>query len=277
MQTNNKVIEIKIINDLRTIREGSLAGKPNKKIRQAALLFVNEEFEKYNQRANTFYSYLAAIGASISSRQFQLYRDNHFFRTLGVLPALACALEVAAWRGDHQTVSDLGKTIFEECGETRTPHLRLLEDAFNLHGEALFGLAPITMQQAENSPYLLKEAKTFREVQQEIFAYGSYPALLAATYVREAAAQLMLKSFYEAIFLPYRTLYRQKNIDFSPIVKFFASHIEGVEDEHAAHARAAALNACRNESDLVFFKEGVFKLLEAQSNLWAAMQYSMNE
>ena len=109
------------------------------------------------------------------------------------------------------------------------------------------------MQEAEHSPYLLKEAIMFRNVQKEIFTHGSYAAILAATYVREAAAQLMLKNFYEALFLPYREYYLQLGVDFSPVAKFFLGHIEGVEDEHAAHALRDALCACRSESDLCSF------------------------
>lgn len=263
--------------DLNYVRKGSLSGEPCTKIQRQAIEFIESEFEIYQQRANVFYSYLHDIGITITSRQYQIFRDNHLFRTLGVLPALARALEIAAWRGDHQTVSDLGKTIFEECGETRTPHLRLLEDAFNLHGKTIFNLSPITMQQAELSPYLLKEAIQFRKVQNDIFAHGSYPALLAATYVRETAAQIMLTNFYQALFLPFCEYYQQKGIDFGPIVTFFAGHIEGVEDEHALHAMRDALSACRDENDLILFKEGAKKLLGAQGDLWEAMHHSIHK
>jgi len=100
---------------------------------------------------------------------------------------------------------------------------------------------------------------------------------LAATYVREAAAQLMLKNFYESLFLPYREYYQQSGVNFSPVSKFFLGHIEGVEDEHAAHAMRDALCACRSENDLASFKDGAAKLLEAQANLWDALHRRMIE
>jgi hypothetical protein len=249
----------------------------NEQLQQEATAFLAHEQETYNKRSDGFFSYLRDNGQKLSPVQYQIYRDNHLYRTLGVLPALAQALEKAAWLGDHQTVSDLGKTIYEECGETRTPHLRLLEDAFNLHGKTVFDLSPITMQEAEHSSYLLKEAIAFRNVQKEIFTHGSYPAILAATYVREAAAQLMLKNFYESLFLPYCEYYQQSGVDFSPVSKFFLGHIEGVEDEHADHALRDALCACRSENDLAAFKDGAAKLLEAQANLWEALRHWMIE
>jgi hypothetical protein len=249
----------------------------NEQLQQEAIAFLAHEQEIYNRRSDGFFSYLRDNGQKLTPVQYQIYRDNHLYRTLGVLPALAQALEKAAWLGDHQTVSDLGKTIYEECGETRTPHLRLLEDAFNLHGKMVFGLSPITMQEAEHSPYLLGEAVAFRNVQKEIFTHGSYPALLAATYVREAAAQLMLKNFYESIFLPYREYYQRLGVDFSPVEKFFACHIDGVEEEHAEHALRDALSACRSENDLARFKDGAAKLLGAQADLWEALRRLMIE
>jgi hypothetical protein len=263
--------------DVKTIRKGSLSGELNKEIQYGASEYIEHEFAVYNKLADILFSYLHKVGKKISPVQYQIYRDNHFFRTLGVLPALARALEVAAWRGDHQTVSDLGKTIFEECGETKMPHLYLLEEAFNLHGKTIFGLAPIKMQDAEFSPYLLDEAKRFRQVQKDIFAHGGYPELLAATCVRERAAQTMLTNFYEALFLPYGEQYRQIRVDFGPIRQFFTSHIEGVEDEHALHAMRDALSACRDKNDLQLFKDGVKKLLSAQADLWQALYQRMRE
>ena len=37
-----------------------------------------------------------------------------------------------------------------------------------------------------------------------------------------------------------------------------------------------ALSACRNENDLILFKDGAKKLLSAQGDLWEAMHHSMH-
>lgn len=254
-----------------------ISDKLNSTIQIQASEFGELQIANYTQKSEPFFSYLRKSGQDLSPLQYQIYRDNHLYRTLGVLPALAQALEAAAWRGDHQTVSNLGKTVYEECGESRTPHLRLLEDAFNLHGVTIYGLSPITMQEAANSPYLLSETIAFRQIQIEIFTNGKYPTLLAATYVRETAAQAMLTHFYEGIFKPWEGHYNKISVDFGPIRKFFAGHIEGVEEEHAEHAKNDALRACCCEDDFVAFKDGASRLINAQLKLWGALHKRLME
>lgn len=236
-----------------------------------AITFADIEFFIHNHRAmhHPLFEYLikqAAIG--FTAVQFQIYRDNYFFRTFNTIPCIANLLRAVAKNLDFETLASVGKNLYEEtgCGVPSRTHSNLLELSHNTHAKTVFNLAPISLGDSDKSKYLINEAKQFVDKEERLYTHQIYGTVLGAAYAHEAAASIMLISFYEGFFSSYKSYYSVK--DFYNLAEYFFAHISGLEDAHAKKTREAAFRYSTKENSLFALFNGVSEFLNSQAVLW---------
>ena len=226
----------------------------------------------YASRSRPFFDYLGdRAHRGFTPTQFRIYRDNFFFRTFSTIPSISKVVIAAAFHEDFETLADAGKNLADETGlgDPLKVHSRLLEDSHNAHAGRVFNLTGVRLSEAAGSLYLLPEAIRFKKVQASLYGSSQYAVVLAAAFAQETAADPMLKTFYEALFVPYRNCYSAA--EFEVISEYFVCHLDGTEQRHSDDARRAVLRVCHDEADLHAAIEGMTAFWEAQSNLWNAM------
>lgn len=244
-------------------------------IEQAIEQAAKDELSKYEASSQCFFNYLEQLSKdSFNRKQFQIYRDNFFFRTSSTTRSIFRVFLAAALNADYTTRSSIGENLFDELGRGNPEkrHLTLLEKSYNFHGEKVFGLPRISVQEVEQSPFICEEARYFREIQKSLYCHKYYQVVLGCSFAQEAVANHMLESFYKTLFLPYKFLY---NEDFEQVSEYFLTHITGLEKNHAEKAKQAIFRACSNEHALQLVVEGISRFLNAQAVLWKGILREM--
>lgn len=219
--------------------------------------------------SNPLFSYLYELSKKgFTAKQFHIYRDNFFFRTLNTIPSLSHVLIKAAYHCDFRTLASVGRNLYEETGEgeANNSHSSLLECSYNTHGKIVFSLEPIPLQNVSQSTFILEETHYFVVEQRKLYTSANYGVALGAMLGQEMAADNMLRVFYETLFLPYKGYYRSNK--FKDVELYFLCHLNGVEARHGQDARKAALHFCRNEEDIELVLNAAENFLDIQALLW---------
>jgi hypothetical protein len=246
---------------------------------------VIEEFKSHQALDHPLFSYLEEQSKSgFNSRQFQIYRDNFFYRTELTIPSVAKTIEKAALEGDLVTVAETISNLYDEggYGDPNKVHSKLLLDSHNLHGEKIFGLIPIDkLKNVKNSSLLLPESLKYRKHKIAVFNQP-YPYIAGNTFAHELAADGMLVNFRKAFFDPYQNYYQPE--EFKELLSYFTAHKDdrvegvGVEEMHGIMARSAAERACEeNIGKIPKMRKGGLDFLNTQSNLWFGMLREMEK
>jgi len=213
-----------------------------------------------------------------NKNQFQIYRDNFFYRTELTIPSVASTVIAAIKNSDYITVSQMAKNLYDEggYGDPNKVHAKLLLDSHNLHGEKIFNLQPVRrIKDIENSDYITNETKNYRSSKMNVFN-ESYSYVIGNAWAHEFLADGMLENFKNAFFVPYRGYYNPK--DYEKVIEFYKAHRDDekeggdVEAEHERMARDSVVRSC--DSDIKKYNEvlrGGLEFMSKQSNLWDSM------
>jgi len=148
-------------------------------------------------------------------------------------------------------------------------HEFFMENALNLYGEAEFSLAPIKVQEAKHSDYIIPETIAYREGIQELLN-DSYPRMLGVAMALETHADIMLTNFRNAFRKNRKNL--PEDVYHNKVEVYFNSHVEnGVEERHAEDARMCVINNCKTQEDYKDIKDGALGAIKVQQNMWDAM------
>lgn len=237
---------------------------------------VDEAFREYERASALFFKYLADAGPRFSAAHFDFFRANYFFRTQGTVPSIELLLHAARAERDRRTAADVEATLFEEngSGDPLAAHPLILEQSHNTHAGVIFNLPPLTLADAWRSPHILDATRRFRREQEFLYSDASYPRVLGASLAQEAAAVAMLDRFRRTLFLPYAVRYAERR-QFEEVDRYFSCHLAGIEQEHAARARASVRRACRTHADVQNMRDGLESFLAAQAQLWDAMLHGL--
>jgi Protein of unknown function (DUF3050) len=210
-----------------------------------------------------------------SPGQFQLYRDNYFYRTSTTVEAVARVALLAVLNKDRPSMADLGRNFYEETGEgcAKDAHPCLLEESHNRVAKRVFGLEPLPLYEADQSPFLLAEARFYRQTQRSLLEASEYVTALATSFAQETAATDMLRTFYESLFLPYKGCFPPE--EFSKVSHYFTLHIGGMEQNHSQMAGEGLARVCRDERDVRIAADAMQTFLAAQAALWIALTDAM--
>lgn len=236
---------------------------------------AEDAFAQYRRAVAPLFDYLRARArVGFTAAQFRLYRDNYFYRTNTTAAVVARIAYLAAARRDRVTLATAAKNLFEETGEgiPDRSHPLLLEQSHNAVAGQVFGLPPLGLDAADESPLLLAEARDYRERQRRLVEEGDYLTALGASYTQETMATDMLRGFYDTLFVPYR---ERLAGTFALVSMYFTVHLDGVEEEHGRHAREAVCRACRTDADRQSAFAGIRGFLDAQRNLWTALHRAL--
>ncbi len=224
-----------------------------------------------NHRAlnHTLFEYLkdeARVG--YTSRQFDIYRCNFFYRTSNTIPCIARLVAAAAANLDIDTLASAGKNLYEETGsgDPTKAHCYLLETSHNSHANHIFGLDYMSFPDAAVSNLLLPEAVLFEGSIHSLYNHHIYATIVGAAYAHEMAANNMLINFYEGFFVNYRNYYSLP--EFYNISEYFLAHITGLENAHAQDAKLVVQRLAVTKNNLQNILQGVFGFLNAQALLW---------
>jgi hypothetical protein len=246
---------------------------------------VMEEFRAHRAMNHPFFDFLREQARTgFNARQFEIYRDNFFYRTELTIPSVARAIEKAALEGDMQAVAETIRNIFDEggYGDPSKVHSKLLLDSHNQHGQRIFGITPLAeLKDARRSKLLIPEVQDYRRSKQAVFN-RSYPYIAGNTLAHELAADGMLVNFREVFFDIYRGYYEEAV--YNKLIGFYTAHRDDtvvggdVEAEHGRMAQAAAERACReNVKNIQKMREGGLEFLDRQAALWDGMQRAIEQ
>ncbi len=237
-----------------------------------------EVLKNHSAIKNPLFDYLKdSARDGFTPLQYRLYRDNYIYRTCQTVISVAHTTIAAAKNKDMETLATAGKNLYEESGMGvfLNSHLQLLSTSHNLHGDYIFGLAPIDLKDVFLSPYILPETKNFIAVAERLYTHENYPTVLGASYAQESAAVHMINDFYQSLFLPYKGHYNK--FDFQRVDQYFADHLNGMEENHAHNASVAIEQNSQTSKELAQALEGVIGFLDAQSQLWTALHKAMQK
>lgn len=242
--------------------------------------------ETHSGIKHTFFDYLSEqSNRGFTAKQFQIYRDTIFARTLTTIPSIAHVIIAAAYNQDDFTIARAGSNLHDEAGRgnPQYTHSLLLEKSHNFHAETIFGIPPLKLSDAMASDDCVSEVEQFQETQSELYTHSDYPVILGASMAQELAADAMLTEFYTSLFLPYKDYYDPIEFD-NKVAKYFFDHIGepgskkvGAEVQHGIDSKQSAVNMCQTEYELkqVFF--GANQFLNAQQKLWDSLHHMMKE
>lgn len=240
---------------------------------------IATEFLNHRALNHPFFDFLEEQSKEgVTSKQYEIYRDNFFRRTELTIPSVARFIEKAAMSGDPQAVIDTIRNLNDEggYGDIKKMHSNLLMKSHNIHGMRVFNVDPIyQISDAGKSPNLVLEVEEYRKSKQESFD-REYPYVAGNTWAHELAADDMLDNFRKTFFEPYQGYYTPEEYD--KLTEFFTAHkddsIEGgdVEAQHERMARGAAQRACKDSlQNIAEVRAGGLEFLNSQAKLWDGM------
>jgi hypothetical protein len=230
---------------------------------------IDQAFSEYELSSQFFFQYLELLSVKGMNRcQFEIYRDNFFFRTASTPRSIFRLLRAAIAHLDSATCRTATENLLDELGwgNLRNSHFRLLETAYNLHAQTVFGIPVLTIADANHSSLICPEAIAFRDTQKNLYKSRAYPTVLGCSFAQELAADQMLRIFYKTLFEPYQNCYDRQ--DFQQVSCYFMAHINGLEAIHAEQAKQALSRNCQSSIALHLMMQGVTGFLQAQAALW---------
>lgn len=247
-------------------------------------LVISEEFKSHEAMHHPLFQFLKEqTKAGLTPAQFQVYRDNFFYRTANTILSVAIHAQKAAEAGDYKTLAEVVRNLFDEGGhgDLERVHLSLLEKGHNIHGQHVFGIAPLNIIDAKKSPLLLPEAISFRQDQERLFK-SSYPTMTGCLLAHEGAADDMLDNFRKTVFEPYRQHYTEEQ--YTKLIQYYTAHkddtVEGgdVEKQHQEQALRIVTDMISNEKNAEkLILEGGKRFLVAQAKLWSGLLRDMEK
>jgi hypothetical protein len=241
---------------------------------------IKEQLQVYRTKSAGLFDYLRSRSeGGFDSIQFACYRANYFYRTYGTIPSICLLVKAAAEQEDEYTLKNAGQNLKEELGlikDGKKSHAALLRFSHNTHGERVFKIPPISLQDSFNSSYILSATQLFRKIQQELYSSHNYIEILAASYAQEEAATEMLNIFLNSFFKPYAFHYRDEN-EFSEIIEYFTCHLDGLEERHAENAKRCLFGRCNCMNDQGIAIKAIERMLNAQSNMWNELENGLKK
>ncbi|KAB2879747.1 hypothetical protein F9K33_07895 [bacterium] len=233
---------------------------------------VEEVLKEYKKQSLPLFDYLnqrSQIG--FTQNQFQIYRDNYFYRTFRTIPSVCLIVKSAAENEDEAVMKSAGQNLMEELGliNGTTSHSAHLRHSHNIHSERVFKLSPISLRESLSSELVLEKTKEFSRQQAELYASDNYLVVLATNYAQEEVATDMLKSFLSAWFRPYKFLYSLQEYD--EVEEYFRCHIDGLEERHAEDAKNSVIKQIKTSQDMNIALTSIRDILVAQSNMWVSL------
>jgi hypothetical protein len=207
--------------------------------------------------------------------QFQLYRDNFFFRTATTIESIIKVVAAADREDDRETLNTFSTNLHEEAGERAASrcHRTLLETSHNIHAKRVFNIDWLSIGDSGKSRYLLVESKSYREVQRRLYGDDNYVVCLAASYAQETLAGPMLETFYQAFFKPYCSFYGRG--EFESFTDYFTIHLGGMESEHSQKAQLSLISNCKGPEQQQIALDSCATFLHAQMTLWSSLMLSL--
>lgn len=247
-------------------------------LEQALTHSIAQAFSQYDASSQSFFKYLETLSIrGLNRHQYEIYRDNFFFRTSSTPRSISRLVTAAFLHLDLATLETGIANLQDELGHgnPKNSHLQLLESAYNYHGEKVFALSAVSIDRIGFSKLICPEAIEFRAKQKSLYQHRAYTIVLGCSFAQEFAADQMLRIFYKTLFQPYRSLYTEQ--EFKQVSRYFTVHINGLEAHHAAQARSALLNNCRTSEDLALMQRGMTEFLGIQANLWNGILREMRK
>jgi hypothetical protein len=225
-----------------------------------------EELEEHRVYSNSYFDMLQS--SQWTGDTYSLHRANFFYRTELTVKAIAHVCARAAQEDDVPTLILFSYILNEECGngEHDRCHAVLMERAHNTFASVAFGLDPLHVTAAKESPLVVEGTNRYRRRMTELGS-GSYACLLGVALALESHAEKMLTHC--------RTAFRAhaERFERSAFVReveiYFNVHLDaGVEQRHAMDARDCVRRNCRTAQDFADVARGARGTLEAQLDMW---------
>lgn len=234
------------------------------------------EIASYEAAARPFYAFLRRGGPNFDRWQYETFRDNYLFRTMNTIPSIARLVLAAARARDHESLCSASQNLHEECGSGKPErnHQVLMFCAFNLHGTALYQLAPASPESVTCSRHLVRGAHHFVIAQNRLYSSAHYIDVVAASAAQESAAEAMLTAIYEGVFLSRQRHYDRKL--FTQVRRYFLAHLRGIEHRHGSDARRALVRASRTSGEQVRAQRVASTFLRAQVRLWTELHAELS-
>jgi len=254
---------------------------------------LSKKFKEHRALKHPFFEYLKEE-KGFNAKQYQVFRDNFFYRTAFTVPGVLHVIKAALLDGDLETAHYVAKNLNDELAITESSskmHPKLLEKSFNNFGETIFGIDGMPISGAENSQYLLSEALTDRDVRKAGYEAEQALKVYATSWAHEFLADGMLQNFYKDVFLPYEKTYdiTKKDSKFQDdISPYFLAHNDpskehgDVEAEHERIARKVVSDKILKSSEnprksLNLVDASTMAFFESQSKLWDAIMNAMQK
>lgn len=234
---------------------------------------IQDELDKYRKTSTVLFQYLQERAKTgFTKSQFEVYRDNYFFRTYQTVVCVAKVVMSAALNADYTTLSSSGKNCYEETGSgvPKKTHPELLLNSHNIHAVRIFGINKISLIDSLQSPNILDKTRAFTKSQMSLYDSKNHIEVLAANYAQEEAATQMLKTFLDCFFEPYRHQYPRK--EYEEITEYFTCHLDGLEERHADDAKYCLFQRCKSSDDIGTAVSSISKILSAQGEMWVELQ-----
>ena len=170
---------------------------------------LSKKFKEHRALKHPFFDYLKDE-KGFNAKQYQVFRDNFFYRTAFTVPGVLHVIKAALLDGDLETAHYVAKNLNDELAITESSskmHPKLLEKSFNKFGETIFGIDGMPISGAENSQYLLAAALIDRDVKKAGYEAEQALKVYATSWAHEFLADDMLQNFYNNVFLPYEKTY----------------------------------------------------------------------
>jgi hypothetical protein len=251
---------------------------------------IGDGFDKHPANHNPFFTYLGEVTEKgINPQQFEFLSANYEYRTAGTFfSVMQNALRIAR-KGDYDLLPLVMRNAAEEGGAIdNKAHLSLLEKAFDKLGERVFGVPPMKVIDAEKSPHIIDEARSFRQKQDDLYHLSEQEIdneeMTGRYLAHERAASKMLRSF-ENLFKAYEGYFSEE--EYVEMTEYFRAHIHeseeelGVEDRHGSDALIIVASALYQNLNNQTIEDQIVKggneMLQAQDELWNAMKNRMEE
>jgi hypothetical protein len=231
------------------------------------------ELELHRVYQNDYFRLLKK--ANWSKESYALHRANFFYRTELTVKSIAQVCARASAEDDVATLTLFSYILNEETGngQLKNCHALLMEKSHNLFGQVVFGLEPLAVVKAKNSPLIIAGTVKYRQRIAEL-ASGSYQRLLGVAMALESHAEKMLTQFRDAFRVYAGQFHGEQFV--REVEVYFNVHLNGgVEERHASDARQCVAGNCQTVEDLSEIAYGAHQTLEVQAEMWADMYRQM--
>jgi hypothetical protein len=225
----------------------------------------------------------------LNAKQAKILRNNYFARTRMTIPGIMQTMQQSLKRGNYEAFAKLSKSLIDEAGEGNPAvvHPKLLEDAFNMHMETVFGIDPVTIvdvTKPHQRKHLTEQTIQYLDFQKKV-SRSSEAAQVAVNAAKEQKADDMLKLIRKAVFEPYRGYHSPT--EYEKITRYFVVHYDptkeggDVEKQHSIDAKAAMvkiLTEARNQTrTLQVMRYAAIKCLDVEAAFFNGLEEAIND